>query len=141
MRILRLVPAFLHDSCAALANTAHGAAIICGTTEHRMGSLLKASAKRWAQTAACGFVDFGGVHQRFCICCAMLVSSSDLAAGLGVSGALGADGSLWLWGFGETCQLGRPTEDDAPTPVHIPAAGRLAGHKVCLLIVEVCCHF
>lgn len=53
-----------------------------------------------------------------------------LSTGLGVSGALSGDGSLYLWGFGEVCQLGRSSEDDAPTPVRVPAAGRLAGHKV-----------
>ncbi len=52
-------------------------------------------------------------------------------AGLGVSGAVDAKGQLYMWGFGETCQLGRASEDDAVTPALVPAAGRLAGHKAC----------
>jgi Regulator of chromosome condensation (RCC1) repeat len=52
------------------------------------------------------------------------------SAGIGVSGAVAADGGLWLWGFGETCQLGRPSEDDQAAPVRVAATYKLAGHRV-----------
>lgn len=58
-------------------------------------------------------------------------NAATVHAGLGVSGAVDAKGQLYMWGFGETCQLGRASEDDAVTPALVPAAGRLAGHKAC----------
>jgi Regulator of chromosome condensation (RCC1) repeat len=57
------------------------------------------------------------------------------SAGIGVSGAIAADGGLWLWGFGETCQLGRPAEDDQVVPVRVPLTHKLAGHRVRLGIL------
>ena len=55
-----------------------------------------------------------------------------LAAGLAVSGAVGADGVAWAWGFGDSGQLGKGGDDDedelAPRIVRPPpkAAGRKA---------------
>jgi alpha-tubulin suppressor-like RCC1 family protein len=60
---------------------------------------------------------------------------------------VGADGGLWIWGFGETCQLGRPTEDDELVPKRVPPTHKLAGQRVILmlpdariLVVSCACH-
>lgn len=59
------------------------------------------------------------------------VEVAGMAAGLAVSGCVGADGGAWAWGFGTNYQLGRGDDDgDAVVPVRIAETKNMQGKRV-----------